>query len=150
MLITERPRRRLIGSLLIYSLSSWLVLVALGLALGCLWRFWRPLGFLRAALGPLGDPMGSLRGPLGLPRGSLGGPLRVPWGALKCTGRFSQICRNLDAQFRANVSICTRLRIEYSLPEILPRIPRIPRIQRKRHLDCSSLPPCLAPGARMT
>ncbi len=33
------------------------------------------------------------------------------------TKRFSQICRKLDAQFRANVSICTRLRIESSLPE---------------------------------
>ena len=67
---------------MIYSLSSWLVLVALGLALGCLWRFWRPLGFLFAALGPLGDPIGSLGGPSGVlgglsgtPRGSLGGPL---------------------------------------------------------------------------
>ena len=74
-------------------------------------------------LGPLGPPwapfevhggyMGSLWGPMGLPLGSLG----VPWGALGCPGQFSQICRNLEAQFRANVSICTRLRIESSLPE---------------------------------
>ena len=62
--------------------------------------------------------MGSLGGPLGVPRGSLVGPLGVPWGALGCTGRFSQICRKLDAQFRANVSICTRLRIDSSLPEL--------------------------------
>ena len=111
---------RLIGSLLIYSLSSWLVLVALGLALGCLWRFWRPLGFLFAALGPLGDPIGSLGGPSGVPWGPseiLGGPLGVPWDALGCTGRFLQICRKLDAQFRANVSILQCLRIESSLPE---------------------------------
>ena len=67
---------------MIYSLSSWLVLVALGLALGCLWRFWRPLGFLFAALGPLGDPIGSLEGPLGVPWTSLGGPSGVPWGSL--------------------------------------------------------------------
>ena len=51
---------------------------------------------------------------LGSPWGSLG----VPWGALGCPGRFSQICRKLDAQFRANVSICTRQRIESSLPEL--------------------------------
>ena len=81
-------------------------------------RPWAPLGWLWAALGPLGDPMSSLGGPFGVPRGSLAGPLGVPWGALGCSRRFSQICRKLDAQFRANVSICTRLRIESSLPEL--------------------------------
>ena len=79
-IITSFPRRRLIGSFLIYSLSSWLVLVALGLALGCLWRFWRPLGFLFAALVSLEDPMWSLGDPLDFPRGSLWGPLGTPWG----------------------------------------------------------------------
>ena len=33
------------------------------------------------------------------------------------TKQFSQICRKLDTQFRTNVSIRTRLRIESSLPE---------------------------------
>jgi hypothetical protein len=58
---------------------------ALGLALECLWRFWRPPGFVFAALGPLGDPMGSLACPLGVPWGSLWvhlGRLGVPWGSL--------------------------------------------------------------------
>ena len=71
---------------MIYSLSSWLVLVALGLALGCLWRFWRPLGFLFAALGPLGDPIGSLGGPSGVPRGSLGDPPDPPDPAEAASG----------------------------------------------------------------
>ena len=80
--------------------------------------------------------MGSLGGASGVPRGSLGGPLcvpwgcrgdplgipwgalGVPWGALGCPRQFSQICRKLDTQFRANVSICTRLRIESSLPDL--------------------------------
>ena len=78
---------------MICSLSSWLVLVALGLALGCLWRFWRPLGFLFAALGPLGDPIGSLGGPSGIPWGSLVGPwgcLGVPWGAQGDFLRFDE------------------------------------------------------------
>ena len=108
---------------MIYSLSSWLVLVALGLALGCLWRFWHPLGFLFAALGPLGDPIGSLEGPLGPlgpPLGVPPGSLWVPLGCLGCTGRFSQICRKLDAQFRANVSILQCLRIKNSLAEFIP------------------------------
>ena len=43
------------------------------------------------------------------------GPLGGPLG---CPKQFSQMCRKLDAQFRANVSICTRLRIECSLPEL--------------------------------
>ena len=34
------------------------------------------------------------------------------------TKRFSQICQKLDTQFQTNVSICTRLRIESSLPEL--------------------------------
>ena len=131
--------------MLIYSLSSWLVLVARGLALGCLWLefgahlapFGLPLDPLGAPWGPSGVPWGplglpwgphgvpgeslgvlwvSLGGPLGVPRGSLGGPLEVPWGALGCTGRFSEICRKLDAQFRAKVSILQCLRIESSLP----------------------------------
>ena len=103
-----------------------------------------PCGFLFAALGPFGDalglildfgahvapfglplaPLGSLWDPSGVPWVSLGGPrgvpwgsLGVPWGALGCPSRFSQICRKLDAQFRVNVSICTRQRIESSLPE---------------------------------
>ena len=57
--------------------------------------------------GPLGGPLGSL----GIPWGCLG-------GALGCLGRFSWICRKLDAQLQANVFICTRLRIESSLPEL--------------------------------
>ena len=103
---------------MIYSLSSWLVLVALGLALGCLGLILAPTWLPSTCpLGPLGTPWG----PFGVPWGSLGNPLGVPWGALGCLGvlkRFSQICRKLDAQFRANVSICTRLRIECSLPEL--------------------------------
>ena len=39
------------------------------------------------------------------------------YAKLRETTRFSQICRKLDTQFRTNVSICTRLRIESSLPE---------------------------------
>ena len=35
-------------------------------------------GFLFAALGPLGDPIGSLGGPSGVPRGSLGDPPDPP------------------------------------------------------------------------
>ena len=116
--------------MLIYSLSSWLVLVARGLALGCLWLelgahlapFGLPLDPLGAPWGPSGVPWGSLGAPLGapwcplgVPWGSLGDPLGVPWGALGCPRQFSQICRKLDAQFRANVSICTRQRIESSL-----------------------------------
>ena len=121
-------------------MSSWLVLVARGPALGSfglnLAPTWLSLGCPWALRGPLGGPWGtpwgpsgvpwephgvhrgSLGGPTGLPRGSLGGPLGVPWGALGCTGRFSQICRKLDAQFRANVSILQCLRIESSLPEL--------------------------------
>ena len=45
------------------------------------------------------------------------GPLGGPLGCLGVPSQFSRICRKLDAQFRANVSICTRLRIEFSLPE---------------------------------
>ena len=92
---------------MIYSLSSWLVLVALGLALGCLGlvlaRTWLPSTCPWAPLGPHGAPWG--------PSGVLG-------GSIGCPGRFSQICRKFDAQFRANVSICTRLRIESSLPDL--------------------------------
>ena len=81
---------------------------AFGLNLGPTCSFGLPLG-------PLGAPWD----PLGVPWGSLGDPWKspgVPWGALGCPRRFSQICQKLDAQFRANVSICTRLRIESSLP----------------------------------
>ena len=116
--ITSFPRRRLIGSFVIYSLSSWLVLVALGVASGALGLILAPT-WLRlccpwAPLGPHGAPWG----PSGVLGGSIGGPLGLPWGALGCPGRFSQICRKLDTQFRANVSICTRLRIESSLPDL--------------------------------
>ena len=45
-------------------------------------------------------------------------PLGYLGGALGCPGLFSQICRKLDAQFRANVSILQCLRIESSLPEL--------------------------------
>ena len=97
---------------MIYSLSSWLVLVALGLALGCLGLILAPTWLPSTCpLGPLGAPWG----PFGIPWGSLGGTLGVPWGALGCPGRFSQICRK---KVRANVFICTRLRIESSLPEL--------------------------------
>ena len=95
----------MIGSFLIYSLSSWLVLVAVGLALGCLGLILAPTWL------PSTSPLGPLRapwGPFGVPWGSLGGPLGVPW----------EICRKLDAQFRANVFICTCLRIESSFPEL--------------------------------
>ena len=51
-------------------------------------------------------------------QGPLKGPLGYLGGALECPRRFYQICRKLDAQFRANVSICTRLHIESSLPEL--------------------------------
>ena len=85
---TSFPCRRLIGSFVIYSLSSWLVLVALGLALGCPWLD------LGAHLVPFELPLGALGapwGPSGVPWGSLGGPLGVPGGPLGCPGRFSQI-----------------------------------------------------------
>ena len=78
------------------------------LPLGCPWAPWGSHG---VPWGSLGCPLGCLGAPLGIPWGSLG----LPWGALGCPGRFSPIFRKLDAQFRANVSICTRLRIEYSL-----------------------------------
>ena len=81
------------------------------LPLGCSWAPWGPHG---VPWGSLGCPLGCHGGPAGIPWGSLG----LPWGALGCLGRFSRIFRKLDAQFRANVSICTRLRIEYSLPEL--------------------------------
>ena len=84
------------------------ILAPTWLSFCCAWAIW----------GPHWVPRGSLGGPLDLPWGSLGGPLGVPWGALGCTGRFSQICRKLDTQFRANVFICTRLCIESSLPEL--------------------------------
>ena len=112
------PRRRLIESFLIYSLSSWLVLVALGLALGCLGLIsaptWLPSTCPWAPWGLHGVSFGYLGAPSGVPSGSLG----LPWGPSGCPRQFSQICRKLDAQFRANVSICTRLRIESSLPEL--------------------------------
>ena len=120
-------------------MSSWLVLVARGLALGCLWlEFGAHLAPFGLPLGPLGGPMGSRGAPLGVPRGSLGGPLGIPWASLgvpwgslvdplgcpggalgclgRCRGHFFQICQKLDAQFRANVSNVPRLRIESSLP----------------------------------
>ena len=53
-------------------------------------------------------------------------PLGYLGGALGCTGRFSQICRKLDAQFRANVSILQCLRIESSLPELSRQSPGSP------------------------
>ena len=87
------------------------------LPLGCPWAPRGPHGTLGA---PSGVPWGSLGDPLGIPWGSLG----LLWGALGCPGRFSWIFRKLDAQFRANVSICTRLRIESSLPEFSPGSPR--------------------------
>ena len=64
---TSFPRRRLIGSFLIYSLSPWLVLVALGLALGCPWLD------LGAHLVPFELPLGAL--------GTQWDPLEVPRGA---------------------------------------------------------------------
>ena len=87
---------------------SWLDLGAhlapFDLALGTLGASW-------GLFGVPGNSMDSLWGPLVL-------PLWVPEGALGCPSRFSQICRKLDAQFRANVFICTRQRIESSLPEL--------------------------------
>ena len=76
--------------MLIYSLSFWLVLVALGMALGCPWLdfgahlalFGLPLGFLGSLWGPLGVPWGSLGGPLGVPSGPWGS-LGVFWGFLR-------------------------------------------------------------------
>ena len=71
---------RLIGSLLIYSLSFWLVSVSLGMALVCSWfDFGAHLAPLGLPLRPLGVPWGSLGGPLGIPWGFLGGPLGFPW-----------------------------------------------------------------------
>ena len=105
--------------------SSWLVLVALGLALECLGLIWAPtwlpLTWPWAPWGLHGVSLGSLATPwtpFGVPWCFRCGSLRVPWGALGCPSRFSQICRKLDAQFRANVCICTRQRIESSLPEL--------------------------------
>ena len=46
-------------------------------------------------------------------------PLGYLGGALGCPGLFSQICRKLDAQFRANVSILQCLRIKNSLAELI-------------------------------
>ena len=94
--ITSFPRRRLIGSFLIYSLSSWLVWVALGLALGSLGLTWAhtwlpsgcpcaPWGSHGVLGGSLGLPWGSLGVPLGVPRGPYGvlwGSLEVPWAPL--------------------------------------------------------------------
>ena len=112
-----------------------------GLPLGCPWT---PLGCPWTAWGLHGVPWGSLA----VPWGTLGGPLGMPWGALGCLGRFSQICRKLDAQFRANVSICTRLRIESSLPELAygARGARGNGVTER----CSDPPWSRAPGARIT
>ena len=95
-----------------------------GLALECLGLIWAPtwlpLTWPWAPWGLHGVSLGSLATPwtpFGVPWRFPCGSLRVPWGALGCPSRFSQICRKLDAQFRANVSIRKRLRIEYSLPE---------------------------------
>ena len=100
-----------LGSLGVTSRSFWIPLGSLGTPLG---SFGVPSGCPWTPWGPQELPWGSLWGPSGLPRGSLGGAL----GCLGVLKRFSQICRKLDAQFRANVSICTRLRIESSLPEL--------------------------------
>ena len=110
----------MIGSFLIYSLSPWLVLAALGLALGCPWLdLGAHLAQFELPLGALGAPWA----PFGVPWGFLGGPLGVPGGPLGCPGRFSQICRKLDAQFRANVSILQCLRIKNGLAEFIPGSP---------------------------
>ena len=100
-----------LGFLGVPTSSFWIPLHSLGTPLG---SFGVPSGCPWTPWGPHELPWGSLRGPSGLPRGSLGGAL----GCLGVLKRFSQICRKLDAQFRANVSICTRLRIESSLPEL--------------------------------
>ena len=46
-------------------------------------------------------------------------PLGYLGAALGCPGLFSQICRKLDAQFRANVSILQCLRIKNCLAEFI-------------------------------
>ena len=88
--------------IIVYITAAWAVdrevfidFGVLGLPLGCSWP---PLGSLLAALGLLWAALG----PLG--------------DALGCQDNFL-IFVEKDAQFRANVSIGTRLRIECSLPE---------------------------------
>ena len=109
-------------------LASGACLVARGLALGCLWL-----------------ECGAHLPPFWLPLD--------PLGALGCPKRFSQICRKLDAQFRANVSICTRLRIESSLPDLAsgarPARPASGASGNGVTERCSD-PPSHAPGARIT
>ena len=75
-----------------------------------------PLEWLWGALGLILTPTWLPLGCPWVPWVSRGNPLGVPEGALGCPIQFSQICRKLDAQLRANKSICTRLRIESSLP----------------------------------
>ena len=89
-------------------------------------------------LGPLGSlcAWGSLGDPLGVPRGSLG----APWGA---QGDFLRFVEKSDAQFRANVSICMRLRIKNASRNSSPDPPKV--------AQGPPFPtPLLAPGARMT
>ena len=126
-----------IGSLLhlyrIPSLSSWLVWVALGLALGSSWldlgAHLAPFG---AALAPLWDPMGSLGGPLGslgARLGSLGIRRGSLWGPLGCLGVNRTIFSDLSKigrPIRANVSICMHLHIKNSLAEFIRGNPGSP------------------------
>ena len=135
VLCTSFPRRRSIGSFLIYSLSSWLVCVALGLALGSPWLdLGAHLGPFGLPLRPLGTPWGPLgvpRAPLGLPWGSLGVPWGSLWGPLGRLGVNKTIFSDLSKIGRPIPSKC----VHFTMPahKKWPRgtHPRIPRIRPK-------------------
>ena len=64
------------------------------------------------------------------------------YAKLNETTRFSQICRKLDTHFRTNVSICTRLRIESSLPELASGARGAGGARRNGVTERCSDPPC--------
>ena len=127
---------------------------------GCLWRFWCPLGLLFAALGPPGDPMGSLGNPSGLPwgslgdpmgslggpSGSLGRPLGVPWSL----GVNRAIFSDLSKIGRPIPSKCVYLHAPAHKKWPRGIHPRQPADPPKVAQGPPFPTPLLAPGARMT
>jgi hypothetical protein len=118
------PCRQLIGSFLMCSLFPWLVLVALGRALG---RPWLDLGVLFV---PFEMPLGGL-GSHGIPWGRLGDPsgfLGGPWG---CLGVAKAIFSDLSKIGRPIPRTCVYVHApahRIKPPGILQRIHRIHRI----------------------
>ena len=125
--LTYRPLGRLIGSLYIYLWSLRLPFGIFGLCLarkGCpRVAPGSPRGFLKEPKGVPSEPKGSPGvdfrlhlAPFGLPLG--------PAAALGCSGSYSQVCSNLDLQFRANGSHLRCLRIKNGLAEFIRGDPR--------------------------